>query len=225
MKQIFAILTGLMLVMPAMLLSSNAYAGSDRSYIAEFMIGLGVSRGNKGFALRLGKDDGEVHVAHWWGDEPNTAIGIGYVANTEGSGQKGNDEWHASGTVGLSYIFRTQSSSIIRTFESPIYFHTSHFQPYFRVAVGRDLKSDGDLEFELSYSRYGLEYAEHFGGFGLKDNDRYDNDERYVGPSSIDEIPCGGTCDDDDDDDDDDCKPGFGFGDRNNCHDGPPGLN
>jgi len=205
MKQIFAILTSFMLVMPAMLLSSNAYAGSDKSFTAEFMIGLGDSRGEKGFALRLGKDDGEVHVAHWWGDEQSTAIGIGYVANTEGSGQKGNDEWHASGTVGLSYIFHTQSSpsSLDQTY------HTRHFQPYFRVTVGRDLKADGDLEFELSYSRYGLEYAEQFAGFGLKTNDRYDN-EKYVGSSSTDEIPCGGTCEGGGDDLEDDGNAGHG---------------
>lgn len=202
MKQIFAILTGLMLVMPSVL-SSNAYAGSDRSFTVEFMIGSGGTEGHKGFALRFGKDDLEAHVAHWWGDRTNTAIGVGYVANTEGNGQKGNDEWHASGTVGLSVVFRTNTNPLYAD-----YLHTSHLQPYFRGAVGTDLGSSGSTEIELSYSRYGFTTAEQFAGLGLKFNDRYKEPEPYVGEEK--EVPCGGTCGDDGGNDDDDGNSGHG---------------
>ena len=207
MKQIFAILTGLMLVMPSVLISSDAYAGSDRSVTAEIMIGYGGTKGHKGFALRFGKDDLEGHVAHWWGDRTNTAIGVGYVANTEGSGQKGNDEWHASGTVGLSVIFRTNTNPLYTD-----YLHTSHLQPYFRAAVGRDLR-DGDLEIELSVSQYGLVTAEQFIGVGLKSNDRY---EPYVGETEEETSPDDDDSNDDDSNDDD---GNSGHGNDDNCND------
>ena len=41
-----------------------------------------------------------------------------------------------------------------------------------RLAGGLDLESNGDTEVEFSYSRYGFDVAEQFGGLGLRFNNR-----------------------------------------------------
>ena len=204
MKQIFAILTGLMLVMPVM---TTAQADDDTSVTFEIMIGLDHTKGHKGFAFRYRDDDVEGHVAHWKGDRSNTAFGLGWVADTEETGVRGNKDWHASATAGAAFIL----------YKNERFLH--HFVPFGRLAAGPDLFDDGDIEFELSVSQYGFD-GESFFGVGLKNNNRYDNEDPFSKFSED-----GDDDDDDDGNDDDDCKPGFGFGDRNHCHDGPPGLN
>lgn len=176
MKRFLTVLMGMLLVMP-LLVSAPANAGSDQAVTFEFMLGFGpTSKGNKGFAFRYQRDQVEGHLAHWWGKSKNTAIGLGFVADTEGSGTKGNEDWHASLTGGVSYVFN------IDPLLGPPELSTSpfvkHFQPFFRGAVGRDVTGDGDLELELSYSRYGFRVGERFVGFGLRHNNRFDNEDR-----------------------------------------------
>ena len=102
MNRIFALLVGVFLTLPA-------FAGDDRSITAEFIWGLGGTTTHKGFALRVGRDNAEVHVAHWFGPRGNTALGLGVVARTEGDGQVNDRFFNASGQVGLSYVFKTNS--------------------------------------------------------------------------------------------------------------------
>ena len=170
-------------------LAPAAFAKEDTSVTLEFIWGIGGTTSHKGFALRAGRDNAEVHVAHWFGARSNTVLGVGVTARSEGDGQAANRGVHASGTVGLAYAFQTNSVL------------SNHFQPYVRVAGGFDLNLDGDVELEFSYSRYGFKYAEDFGGVGLRFNDRY-TAPKSKGTSS--RKPEDDDPDDDDDDSDDD---------------------
>ena len=141
-------------------LALPAMAADDKSVTIEFIWGIGGTTGHKGVALRFGQDNTEAHIAHWFGSRSNTAVGFGVVARTEDNGH--NSFLNASGQVGLSYVFKT--NSVLST----------HLQPYFRVGSTVDLASDGDVEVVASYTRYGSSAAEQFGGLGLRINDRYE---------------------------------------------------
>jgi len=170
-------------------LAPAAFADEDTSVSVEFIWGIGGSTSHKGFALRAGRDNAEVHLAHWFGARSNTALGVGLTARSENDGQRSNEFYHVSGTVGLAYVFQTNSVL------------SDHLQPYLRAAFGNDLGSDGDVELELSYSRYGFESAESFAGVGLRFNDRYNDAPTNNTKSSK---PEDGDDDDDDDSDGDD---------------------
>lgn len=206
--QLFAILTGLMLVLPAMV--TPAHAGDDRSFTFEFMLGTGDSKSHKGFAFRLRQDNIEGHVAHWSGDRKNTAFGLGMVADTEGDGTAGNKDFHASATAGGAFVLNKNER------------FAHHFVPFGRVAAGSDLLNDGDIEFVISASQYGF-VGESFFGVGLKHNNRYSNEDQPLTTTTQSGGDDNGDGDDDDNGDDDDCKPGVGSGDENHCHGGPPG--
>ncbi len=185
MKRIFAIIIGCVLTLPA-------FAGDDKSVSVEFIWGIGGTTSNKGFTIRAGQDNAEVHIAHWFGTRGNTAVGIGLTASTEGNGQRNDEFFHASGTAGLSYVFQTNSVL------------SNHFQPYLRLTAGANVASEGDLEVEFSYLRYGFEVAEQFGAIGLRVNDRYNPAPESV--TSQDVPDDGDDGDDDSDNDDDGCE-------------------
>ncbi len=147
-----------LIVLISCMLAPVAFAGDDTSVTAEFIWGFGGSTNHKGFTLRVENDSIEAHVARWFGTRNNTAFGVGLIA---GDDQKNNRYLHISGTIGLSYVLQTNTVL------------SNHLQPFFRVAAGTDVDSDGDAEIELSYSRYGLEEAEQFAGLGLRINNRH----------------------------------------------------
>ncbi len=197
-----------LITLATILLAGPAFAGDDTSVTIEFIWGIGGTTTHKGLAIRAGKDNAEVHIAHWFGPRSNTALGVGLTARTEGDNQHNNRDLHVSGTVGLSYVFQTNSVL------------SNHFQPYLRLAGGIDLELDGDAEIELSYSRYGFAVAEQFGGIGLRFNDR-DEPQKLEGNAHKPENPggdddCTEDCDGGDDGGDDcteDCDGGDDGGD------------
>ena len=153
-----------------------------------------------------------MHIAHWFGTRGNTAVGIGLTASTEGDGQRNDEFFHASGTAGLSYVFQTNSVL------------SNHFQPYLRLTAGANVASEGDLEVEFSYLRYGFEVAEQFGAIGLRVNDRYDpapesTTSQDVPDDGCDESKPAGCNDDDDDDDDSDDDDGCDESNPAGCND------
>ena len=202
-----------LITLATILLAGPAFAGDDTSVTIEFIWGIGGTTTHKGLAIRAGKDNAEVHIAHWFGPRSNTALGVGLTARTEGDNQHNNRDLHVSGTVGLSYVFQTNSVL------------SNHFQPYLRLAGGIDLELDGDAEIELSYSRYGFAVAEQFGGIGLRFNDR-DEPQKLEGNAHKPENPggdddCTEDCDGGDDGGDDcteDCDGGDDGDDGNNGH-------
>ena len=76
---------------------------ADKSVTIEYIWGFGGTTAHKGFALRVGQDNTEAHIAHWFGPRSNTVVGFGVVARTEGDGQAANRDVHMSGAVGLAY--------------------------------------------------------------------------------------------------------------------------
>ena len=202
-------LTMLIVLLCCTLITLPASATDDKSVTVEFIWGIGGTTAHKGFVLRAGRDNIEVHVAHWFGARSNTALGVGLTARTEKDGQRGNEFFHASGTAGLSYLFKTNS------------IFSNHLQPYFRVAVGSDINSGGNTEVEFSYSRYGFEVAEQFVGLGLRINDRYQGPEadNTTTSSKPDDDEDEG---DDGDNDDDDGNNGHGD-DDDGCDESNPG--
>ncbi len=157
MNRILALIIGVFVTLPA-------FAGTDRSVTVEYIFGFGGSAPHKGFAVRYGQDNVEASVAHWFGPRENTALGLGLVANSEGSGELGNDDYNLSATAGIAYVF--EKNAVL----------TSHVQPFFRAAGNADMQRDGNVEVEMSYLRYGFLRGENFGGIGLVLNDRFDND-------------------------------------------------
>ncbi len=209
MKRILTLIIGCVLTLPA-------FAGDDKSISVEFIWGIGGTTSNKGFTIRAGRDNAEVHVAHWFGTRSNTVVGFGLTARTEGDGDQ---FFHASGTAGLSYVFQTNSVL------------SNHLQPYLRLTAGANVVSEGDVEVELSYLRYGFEAAEQFGAVGLRFNDRYDPaPETVTLDTPGDDDPGDDDPGDDDpgdddpgDDDDSDDDGNNGHGDDDGCDESNPG--
>lgn len=191
------------------ILALPAMASDDKSVTVEFIWGIGGTTAHKGVVLRIGQDNTEAHVAHWFGPRSNTAVGFGLVGRTESDGQANDSFFNASGQVGLSYVFKTNSV------------FSTHLQPYFRVDGTANVATDGDVEVVLSYSRYGFLVAEQFGGLGLRINNR-DNPVAESGMSQVDPPDGDESPDDDDSDDDDDGNSGHG-NDEDGCDESNPG--
>lgn len=144
-------------------------------------------------AIRVRHHEMEAHVATWDG---TFAGGFGFVIDADDS-----TEGYVSFTPGVA----------LTTDEH-------HGRLFYRGALGY---SDGDFDYEVAHTAYmpivgesdafvtlAVAYDDgNNGGNHTPKSNRNDDDEDG----------------NDDDDNGDECKPGYGNGDDNHCHDGPPG--
>ena len=198
------------LLLTIALLLPFAAVANDQSIMFEVGIGFGKSGGrtdgndnakfcknrNNGrmvmAAVRYRYNDGEAHVARWWHDDGNApncdrdswAVGVGYVLDTQDSGEAGIDDYYATWTPGLAYTWGDNKDFTGQDADNTNWRQTGNFQVFNRVAVGAG-GNDGSVE--LAVHRYGTFNPEHGENFvtiagSLRDYESPDDGDRGLTP-------------------------------------------
>lgn len=199
------------LLLTIALLVPFAAVADDQSITFEFGIGFGASSGGRTDGNQLAKfcknrnhgrlymgavryryNDGEVHVARWWGDDGDAprcdrdswAVGVGYVLDTQDAGEAGLDDYYATWTPGLAYTWGEDKGFTGQDSSNTNWRQTGNFQIFNRVAAGYG-GDDGSVE--LAVHRYGTfnpEHGENFLTIGgtLRDYEAPNDGDRGLTP-------------------------------------------
>lgn len=135
-------------------------------------------------AVRYTQDNVEVHVARWFHDEDvakcdrdTWAAGLGYVIDSQGSGEAGYDDQYVSWTPGFAYTWGEDKAFTGQDADNTNWRQTGNWQTFNRFAIGAT--TDDNYAVEAAVHRYGTwnpEHGEYFVTVGAMLRDLDGND-------------------------------------------------
>lgn len=184
-------------------------------------------------AVRLRSVDAEVHVSGW---DDSFAVGVGYTLHSDY-----DSDYYVEFTPGIAFVTKdmgvrayyraavggeyndTTDLQLAQTAYMPLTdIGVGHGDAFVTVAVS--LKDDDDSSDNLPGKR-GKDGEDGSDGQDGKDGkDGKDGNDGKDGKDGKDGVDGQDGDDGDDGEQEVTCKPGYGHGDTNHCHSGPPGL-
>lgn len=197
------------LIIGLMLCLSPLTVQAGNSVVLEFGWGIGgknlcENRNTDAVFIRVRHNTTEAHWGQWKSDnctKTNSVVGLGYVLQTNDY----DTSYYVGWTPGVAYLIEDKDIVVSN-----------------RLTLGLPINYNQDLELSLLFYGDVKTHDERFFTAGMKAGSLYgpdpDPNQKHLSSNNDGDDGDGG-----DDGDDEECKPGWGHGDDNHCHDGPPG--